>query len=130
MSRFLCVDSGMAAITGAACDLAARNRERFMVLDIATSHTENGGRVPLADDMGRPPGRQHDDRRGGFDRGSPPKVQSRNANYPRDQSLNERLEAASTLFEEFDTYCMQPKESIRSAHRGPKKSAAESCGSK
>ena len=33
------MDSGMAAITGAACDMAARNRERFMVLDIATSHT-------------------------------------------------------------------------------------------
>jgi uncharacterized protein (DUF1786 family) len=33
------MDSGMAAITGAACDMAARNKERFMVLDVATSHT-------------------------------------------------------------------------------------------
>jgi uncharacterized protein (DUF1786 family) len=33
------MDSGMAAITGAACDMAARNTDRFMVLDIATSHT-------------------------------------------------------------------------------------------
>ncbi len=38
-----------------------------------------------------------------------------------DQSPNERLEAAAALFEEFDTYCIQPNKSYHRTRPGPKK---------
>ena len=38
-----------------------------------------------------------------------------------DQSLNRRLEAASALFEEFDTYCVQPQKALQRARAGIKK---------
>jgi DNA-binding MurR/RpiR family transcriptional regulator len=38
-----------------------------------------------------------------------------------DPGLNRRLEAASALFEEFDTYCVQPKKTLQRARAGVKK---------
>ncbi len=38
-----------------------------------------------------------------------------------DQRLNRRLEAASALFEEFDTYCVQPQKALQRARAGIKK---------
>jgi len=43
-----------------------------------------------------------------------------------DQTLNERMAAATELFEEFDVYRVQTKKSLRNTHLGPKKPAAES----